>query len=87
MDEHIMFVGLDVHKATIAVAIAQGGRREAARFVGEIDNTPAAVAKLVRSTPAKGRSSVSVTRPARAATVCIVSSWRSGMSALLSRLR
>jgi hypothetical protein len=30
MEETTMFIGLDVHKATIAVAIAEGGRREAA---------------------------------------------------------
>ena len=36
------FVGLDVHKATIAVAVAEGGRRDAACFVGEIENTPTA---------------------------------------------
>jgi transposase len=54
VDEHITFIGLDVHKATIAVAIAEGGRREAARFVGEIDNTPAALAKLVQKYARKG---------------------------------
>jgi hypothetical protein len=31
MEETTMFIGLDVHKATIAVAIAEGSRREAAR--------------------------------------------------------
>jgi transposase len=54
VDEHITFIGLDVHKATIAVAIAEGGRREAARFVGEIDNTPAALAKLAQKYARKG---------------------------------
>jgi hypothetical protein len=28
MEETTMFIGLDVHKATIAVAIAEGGRRQ-----------------------------------------------------------
>ncbi len=39
------FIGLDVHKDTIAVAIAGAGREEA-RFFGQIANTPAALAKL-----------------------------------------
>src|ERR1700675_1732272 len=48
MDETTMFIGLDVHKATIAVAIAEGGRREAARYFGEIENTSAALSKLAK---------------------------------------
>ena len=43
-----MFVGLDVHKATIAVAVAEGGHREAARYFGEIENTSAALSKLAK---------------------------------------
>ena len=41
-----IYVGLDVHKATIAVAIVRGARG-AAHFYGQIENTPQAVAKLV----------------------------------------
>jgi hypothetical protein len=37
MDETAIFIGLDVHKETIAVAIAEGGRREAARYFGQIE--------------------------------------------------
>lgn len=37
------FVGLDVHKETIAVAIADGGE---VRYCGEIKNTPEAIKKL-----------------------------------------
>lgn len=40
------FVGLDVHAATIAVAVAEAGR-ESARFWGQIENTPEAVRKLM----------------------------------------
>jgi transposase len=47
MGEISTFVGLDVHKATIAVAIAEGGLREAASFFGTIENTPEALAKLL----------------------------------------
>lgn len=41
-----IWVGLDVHKATIAVAVAKG--EDAPRSVGTIPNDPDAVAKLMR---------------------------------------
>lgn len=47
MGEGTTFVGLDVHKETIAVATAAAGGGEP-RSLGTIPNTPAAVAKLVR---------------------------------------
>src|SRR5438105_2177478 len=47
------FVGLDTSKLRNAVAIADGGRGSEVRFLGEIDNTGAATAKLVRKLAAK----------------------------------
>src|SRR5206468_6713053 len=47
------FVGFDTSKLRNAVAIADGGREGEVRFLGEIDNTPAATAKLVRKLAAK----------------------------------
>jgi hypothetical protein len=44
MDD-ITFVGLDVHKATVAVAVAEGGRAGEARRVGVVENRPAVLAK------------------------------------------
>nr|WP_306601168.1 IS110 family transposase [Geothrix sp. 21YS21S-2] len=41
------YVGLDVHKETIAVSVAEAHEGEV-RYVGEIANTPEAVVKLVR---------------------------------------
>ncbi|HEY1365184.1 MAG TPA: IS110 family transposase [Xanthobacteraceae bacterium] len=47
------FVGLDTSKLRNAVAIAEAGRGGEVRFLGEIDNTPAAMTKLVRKLAAK----------------------------------
>jgi transposase len=53
MDKSITYVGLDVHKGTIAIALAESGKRGEVREYGTIPNTPAAVkavaAKLVGS--------------------------------------
>ena len=43
MKECIKYVGLDVHKDLIAVATAEAGSGEV-RYVGQIANTPEAVA-------------------------------------------
>ena len=42
------FVGIDTAKARNAVAVAEGGRGGEIRYLGEFDNTPDAVIKLVR---------------------------------------
>ena len=46
MDKAITYVGLDVHKDTIAVALAEAGVRGDVREYGKIANTPAAVKAL-----------------------------------------
>ena len=49
MQEHsVAYVGMDTSKLRNAVAIAQAGRDGEIRYLGEIDNTPAATARLVR---------------------------------------
>jgi transposase len=39
MEQHIIYVGLDVHKDTIAVALAEGSQRAEAREHGKVANT------------------------------------------------
>src|SRR6516162_11878415 len=54
MNDHSeAFVAFDTAKLRNAVAIADGGRGDEVRFLGEFDNTPAATAKLVRKLAAK----------------------------------
>jgi transposase len=52
-DHSEAFVAFDTSKLRNAVAIAEAGRSGEVRFLGEIDNTPAATAKLVRKLAAK----------------------------------
>ena len=50
MNETITYVGLDVHKETIVVALADGGSRGGrgdVRSFGQIVNTPAALSRLL----------------------------------------
>jgi transposase len=54
--EDITFVGLDVHKATIAVCLAEAGRDSEVRFVGAIPNEPAALDKLAARLSRGGRT-------------------------------
>ena len=46
MEQFTKFVGMDVHKATIAVSVAERGGE--VRYLGEIANTAEAITKLVR---------------------------------------
>jgi transposase len=46
-EDRIVCVGLDTHKAKIAVAVAEPGRSSEVRFQGEIANRPEAVRRLI----------------------------------------
>src|ERR671913_604502 len=46
-EDRTVCVGLDTHKAKIAVAVAEPGRESAVRFHGEIANQPEAVRRLI----------------------------------------
>jgi transposase len=52
-DHSEAFVAFDTSKLRNAVAVAEGGRGGEVRFLGEIDNTPAATAKLVKTLAGK----------------------------------
>jgi transposase len=54
--ERITFLGLDVHKATVAVRVAEAGRDGEVRFVGEIPNEPAALDRLAARLGRSGRT-------------------------------
>jgi transposase len=47
MEHTITYVGLDVHKDTISVALAEPGKRSEVREYGKIGNTPTALKTLV----------------------------------------
>lgn len=49
MDRNTTFIGLDVSKETIAVAVAESGRRGEVRFYGTISSKPEAAAKLAKT--------------------------------------
>ena len=44
--EHPRFVGLDIHKERISIAVAESGRSGAVEYLGEISNDPVAIGKL-----------------------------------------
>ena len=54
MEKPIIYVGLDVHKDTIAVALAEAGPRKEVRDHGTIANTPAALKKLIAKLASRG---------------------------------
>ena len=44
--DNITFVGLDVHKATVSVAVAESGRGGEVRHVGVFENRPEVLVKM-----------------------------------------
>ena len=54
MADRITYVGLDVHKDSIVVAVAEGGLRGEVREYGRISNTPAVLQRLVRKLGQEG---------------------------------
>ena len=54
MEQRIIYVGLDVHKDTIAVALAEASKRGELREYGKIANTPAALRTLAAKLASQG---------------------------------
>ena len=52
--EHTTFIGLDVHKASISVAVAQGARGGEIRHLGSVPNRPDHIRKLVEKLASAG---------------------------------
>lgn len=55
MEDAITYVGLDVHKGTISVGVAEGSFRDEARYWGKIVNNPAALTRLAKKLSVAGR--------------------------------
>jgi hypothetical protein len=62
MSDFNAYVGLDVHKDSILVAIAEAGRDGEVRQWGMVRNTPEAVAKLARRLVERHQTASSLTR-------------------------
>ena len=54
MDD-IIFVGLDVHKATVCVAIAESGRGGEVRQIGVFENRPEVLSRMAARLGKDGR--------------------------------
>ncbi len=63
MNDTITYVGLDIHKDTIAVALADGGNRGYVRAFGQIVNTPAAFSRLLTTLVIQHREITTSFRP------------------------
>ena len=55
LDKPITYVGLDVHKDTVAVALAEAGGANDVRVCGKITNTPAALKAMAAKLSRGGR--------------------------------
>ena len=54
MKDHSIFIGMDVHKNSIDIAIADEGRKGKIRHYGKIDGTLCALDKVIRKLVSKG---------------------------------
>ena len=73
-----VFVGLDTSKMKISVALAEEGRHGEVRFLGDIDNTPDAIRRLVNKLTGKYQQLLFCYEAGRLAMACIARSLPSG---------
>ena len=76
-----LFVAFDVAKKKHAVAIAEGGRRGEIRFVGEIENSPATIERLIKKLAGDTSACMSASKQVRPVMSCIGRFWRWVMTA------
>jgi hypothetical protein len=74
-----VFVGLDTSKRKISVALAEDGRRGEVRFLGDIDNTPDVIRRLVNKLSGNINSCCFAMKQVRLAMAYIAKSLLSGM--------
>ena len=75
MSEYSAYVGLDVHKETIAVAVARAGREEPV-CRGLISNRRTSLRRLIRKLSPDGAAISFAMKRVRADMACIARSWR-----------
>ena len=85
--EHTRFIGLDIHKEWISVAVAQSGRSGAVEYLGEIINEPGAIGKLCYRLQRPGKPLCFVMKPDHAAMAFIANSQALVIDATWWRLR
>jgi len=78
---HTAYVGLDVHKETTAIAVAEPRRQEPA-YEGEIANTPKRFERKIQQLSERyGGACCNLSmRPGPVATACIASCWPAAMT-------
>ena len=72
--DHTRFVGFDVHKERISIAVAESGRTGVVEYLGEIDNDPGAIRKLCERLGRPGKPLAFATRRDHAVTAFIANS-------------
>ncbi|WP_129468762.1 MULTISPECIES: hypothetical protein [Mesorhizobium] len=72
--EHIRFVGLDIHKERISIAVAESGRGGLVEYLGEIANDPDAITSYAIVWGVPARRWRFAMRPARAVKAFIANS-------------